>query len=346
MITQEEFIVIHTLHTQGHSIRSIARITGIDRRTISKRLQEEEMKPYKERTYPSKLDPYKAYIHTRLSQALPDRIPSSVILEEIVGRGYKGKVRIIQSYLSQWYKSYFDTKKQETIIRFETDPGFQAQVDWTVIRSGKDPIYGFVMILGYSRAPFIYFTDSMKQEVWQECHERAFTYFGGTPKTILYDNLKSTIIKRDKYGKDKHGFNQEFLDFSKGWFIPKVCKPFRAQTKGKVEKLNRYIKENFYIPLKASLKGSGIAITPELLNSHIFGWIARTNERIHGTTGEKPSCRLEIEKRYLKPYVPSSVKVQHKETCNTPVIPQIDISYYTKLSDYEQELLEGVGYAS
>lgn len=346
MITQEEYIVIHTLRTQGHSIRSIARITGIDRRTISKRLKEEEMKPYKERKYPSKLDPYKPYIDSRLLQALPDRIPSSVILEEITGRGYEGKVRIIQSYLSQWYKHHLDAKKQETIMRFETDPGFQAQVDWTVIRGGKNPIYGFAMILGYSRAPFIYFTDSMKQEVWQACHEKAFAYFGGTPKTILYDNLKSTIIVRDKYGKDKHGFNQEFLDFSKGWFVPKVCKPYRAQTKGKVEKLNRYIKENFYIPLKASLKGSGISITPELLNTHIFGWIARTNERIHGTTGEKPSHRLEVEKPYLKRYVPSVAKVHPKEAGNTPVIPQIDISYYTKLSDYEQDLLEGVCYAS
>lgn len=346
MISQEEYIVIHTLRTQGHSIRSIARITGIDRRTISKRLQEEEMKPYKERTYPSKLDPYKGYIDTRLSQALPDRIPSSVILEEISQQGYDGKVRIIQSYLSQWYKSHFDSKKQEIEMRFETDPGFQAQVDWTIIRSGKDPIYGFVMILGYSRAPFVYFTDSMKQEVWQECHEKAFAYFGGTPKTILYDNLKSAIIQRDKYGKDKHGFNQDFLDFSKGWFIPKVCKPFRAQTKGKVEKLNRYVKENFYIPLKASLKGSSIAITCELLNSHIFGWIARTNERIHGTTEEKPSHRLEIEKHFLMPYIPSHVKVQHKENQNTPVIPQIDISYYTTLSDYEQMLLKGGSYAS
>jgi len=346
MITQEEFIVIHTLRTQGHSIRSIARITGIDRRTISKRLKEEEMKPYKERNYPSKLDPYKPYIDSRLTQALPDRIPSGVILEEIAQRGYEGKVRIIQSYMSQWYKSHFDAREQETIMRFETDPGFQAQVDWTVIRGGKDPIYGFVMILGYSRAPFIYFTDSMKQEIWQECHEKAFTHFGGTTKTILYDNLKSTIIVRDKYGKDRHGFNQEFLDFSKGWFVPKVCKPYRAQTKGKVEKFNRYIKENFYIPLKASLKGSGIAITPELLNSHIFGWIAHTNERIHGTTGEKPSLRFQKEKHYLKPYIPSVAKVQVKETNCTPVTPQIDISYYTKLSDYEQELLEGVCYAS
>jgi len=305
------------------------------------------MKPYKKRRYPSKLDSYKPYIDTRLAQALPDRIPSSVILEEIISRGYDGKVRIVQSYLSLWYRNHLDAKKQEAAIRFETDPGFQAQVDWTVIRGGKDPVYGFVMILCYSRAPFIYFTDSMKQEVWQECHRKAFTYFGGAPKTILYDNLKSAIIERDKYGKNRHGFNQEFLDFSRVLFIPKICKPFRAQTKGKVEKLNRYVKENFYIPLKASLKGSGIKITPELLNSHIFGWIARTNERIHGTTGEKPSARFKEEQPFLQPYHLPAAKAQSmlkKETI--PDMPDIDIDYYTKLSDYEQMLLCGISHAS
>jgi len=346
MITHEEFTVIHTLYAQGHSIRSIARITGVDRRTISKRLKEKEMKPFKQRSYTGKLDPYKEYIDKRLELALPDKIPSSVIFEEIKDRGYDGKIRIIQSYKSKWYKQHFSAKKQESIMRFETEPGFQAQVDWTVIRTGKEPIYGFVMILGYSRAPFIYFTDSMRQEVWQECHEKAFAYFGGMPKTILYDNLKSAIIQRDKYGKDKHGFNQEFLDFAKGWFVPKFCKPYRAQTKGKVEKLNRYIKENFYIPLRASLKGSGITITPELLNSHIFGWIAKTNERVHATTKEKPSKRLEEERKYLLPYIPKSIKIETKKEEITPKIPKIDISYYTQLSDYEKELLKGVCCAS
>lgn len=346
MITYEEFVVIHSLYAQGHSIRSIARITGMDRRTISKRLKEKEIKPYKKRSYKSKIDPYKEYIDKRLKQALPHKIPSTVIYEEIKDRGYDGKIRTIQTFMSKWYKKHFNTKKQENIIRFETEPGFQAQVDWTVIRSSKEPIYGFVMILSYSRAPFIYFTNSMKQEIWQECHKKAFEYFGGVPKTILYDNLKSAIVQRDKYGNNRHGFNQDFLDFSKGWFVPKFCKPYRAQTKGKVEKLNRYIKENFYIPLRASLKGSTIAITPELLNSYIFGWIARTNERVHSTTKEKPSKRFEIEKEYLMPYIPKEVKIKPKKEKNIPKIPHIDISYYTKLSDYEKELLKGDSYAS
>jgi len=347
MIQTEEFIVIHTLHKQGHSIRSIAKITKLDRRTVAKRLKEEEMKPYKERKYKSFVDPFKEYIDARLMQALPNRIPSTVILEEISGRGYKGQIRILQSYMQHWYEIHQGVIKPQEIERFETDPGYQAQVDWTFIRKGKHPIYGFVMMLGYSRAPFVYFTDSMEQAVWQSCHEKAFMHFGGTPQTILYDNLKSAIIKRDKYGKNRHGFNQDFLDFSKDNFVPKVCKPYRPQTKGKVERFNRYLKENFYVPLKASLVGSGIEITPELLNSYVFTWVAKTNERIHGTTGEKPAKRLEEEKAYLTPYLPQLSKpVKEEPTLPKAPISKMDITYFTTLNDYEEMLLKGERYAS
>ena len=344
MISMEEYTVIHTLRRQGHSIRAIARITKLDRRTVSKRLKEGEFKPYKKRVYSSKLDTYKSYIDKRLKEALPHRIPSTVILDEISQRGYKGKIRIIQNYLSKWYEAHYDLKKEEQIYRFETEPGFQAQVDWTNIRSGKRPIYGFVMILGYSRAPFVYFTDSMRQEIWQECHERAFAYFEGIPKTILYDNLKSAIIERDRYGKNRHGFNQSFLDFSKGRFVPKFCKPYRAQTKGKVERFNRYLKENFYIPLKASLQGSGIEITPDVLNTHIFRWIQKSNQRVHATTQEKPQVRFEEEKKYLQPCFPLPVRPKNKERKKDVIVPKIDITYYTTLNAYE-EIIAGVNNA-
>ncbi len=348
MISYEEYIVIHTLNKQGYSNRAIAKMLGIDRRTVAKRLQEEEMQGYKKRAYPSKLDRYKEYIDKRLEQALPDRIPSSVILYEIEELGFSGKLRIVQRYMRLFYEKALP-KRQEPIVRFETKPGYQAQVDWTTLRSGKNPIYAFVMILGYSRAPFIYCTDSMRQEIWQMCHEKAFEYFGGVPETILYDNLKSAIIKRDKYGKDKHGFNQKFLEFAKGYFTPKFCKPNRAQTKGKVERLNGYIKGNFYRPLKASLKHSALAITPQLLNTHIFGWIERTNKRIHATTKERIDKRLIEEKKALRPYLPKAIKrsTLERERPTTVALPKIDIGYYTTLSDYEQILLHnGDAYAS
>jgi transposase len=305
------------------------------------------MKPYEKRSYKSLIDPFKEFIDARLLQALPKRIPSTVIFEEIISKGYQGKIRILQSHMQLWYEAHLGGIKHQEVERFETEPGYQAQVDWTFIKKGKNPIYGFVMMLGYSRAPFVYFTNSMEQAVWQKCHEEAFMYFGGTPQTILYDNLKSAIVKRDKYGKNRHGFNQDFLAFSKDNFVPKVCRPYRPQTKGKVERFNRYLKENFYIPLKASLVGSGIEITPALLNNYIFTWVAKTNERIHGTTGEKPVKRLEEEKAYLTPYLPQLSKPM-KEEPELPKAPisKMDITYFTTLNDYEEMLLEGKRYAS
>lgn len=344
MINKEEFTVIHTLYKRGYSIRAISKIVGLNRRTISKRLQEKDLKPYKKIEYKSKLDLFKDYIIERVNQATPDKIPSTVIYEEIKKYGYDGKIRTLQTFLS----TLKNNVKAEDIIRFETKPSYQAQVDWTIIRSGKKPIYGFVMVLGYSRMAFVYFTDNMRQTTWQECHIKAFEYFGGVPETLLYDNLKSVVIQRDKYGKNQHGFNNDFLEFAKDNFIPKLCKVYRAKTKGKVERFNHYLKNNFYIPLKASLKGSQITIDIILLNSKIFSWLEYANSRVHDTTKKKPIDMFKDEKPLLQPFY-SSVK-EIKDNKETKIINSsidlsklnMDIKYHTTISDYEKVL--GVSY--
>lgn len=343
MITNEEFVVIHTLKKQGHSIRSISKITKLDRRTISKRLKEDEKLLYKKREYKSHLDKYKDYIISRVNQALPNKIPSSVIYDEICEYGYEGKIRVLQYYLASLNPKH---KKQE-IIRFETEPGFQGQVDWTIIRSGKNPIYGFVMTLGYSRATFVYFTSDMKQDTWQDCHIKAFEYFGGIPQTLLYDNLKSVIIKRDKYGLKQHGFNERFLEFAKHRFVAKVCQPYRAQTKGKVERFNRYLKENFYIPLRAKLQGSGVNIDVKLLNTYLFAWLNKANERIHATTKQKPFELLQDELKHFNKNIPLIKPIsKYNNVKHIENKVDIDVSYFTKLSDYDKVLLQGDKYAS
>ena len=111
MISKEEFIVIHTLKKQGCSIREIARRMGMDRRTVSKRLKEGDLQPYKQRIYPSKLDNYKEYINQRVIHALPDRIPASVVLEEIQTQGYQGGIRILQEYI----RTLIQTPKADSI---------------------------------------------------------------------------------------------------------------------------------------------------------------------------------------------------------------------------------------
>ena len=340
MIDKEEFIVIHTLHKRGYSIRAISKIVELDRRTISKRLQEKDLKPYKKIEYKSKLDLFKDYIIERVNQATPDKIPSTVIYEEIKKYGYDGKIRTLQTFLS----TLKNNVKAEDIIRFETKPSYQAQVDWTIIRSGKSPIYGFVMVLGFSRMAFVYFTDNMRQTTWQDCHVKAFEYFGGVPQTLLYDNLKSVVIQRDKYGKNQHGFNNDFLEFAKDNFIPKLCKVYRAKTKGKVERFNHYLKNNFYIPLKASLKNSSIAIDSTLLNSKIFSWLEYANSRVHDTTKKKPIELFKEEKQLLKPFYSSVKEVKNitkAKNINSSIDLSklnVDIKYHTTISDYEQIL--------
>ncbi|WP_428739719.1 IS21 family transposase [Sulfurimonas sp.] len=344
MIDKEEFTVIHTLHKRGYSIRAIAKIVGLDRRTVSKRLKEQELQPYKKPRYKSKLDSYKEYIDSRVQQASPDKIPSTVIFEEIKRQGYDGRIRIIQTYMS----SIIPKKPKEEVVRFETKPSYQAQVDWTIIRSGKRPIYAFVMVLGFSRMAFVYFTDNMRQDTWQDCHIKAFEYFGGVPQTLLYDNLKSVVIERDKYGKNQHGFNNDFLDFAKDNFIPKLCKVYRAKTKGKVERFNLFLKRNFYVPLKSALKGSDIAITTDLLNNKIFSWLEYANTRLHDTTKQRPIDMFKEEKPLLAPFY-SSVKEQkhitqaNSKSFNIPAL-ELDITYHTTISDYEKIL--GNNYAS
>jgi transposase len=349
--------MIHGLKAQGYSIRAIARMTGINRRTISKRLKEEKLEPYKKRKFKSKLDDYKDYIQDRVESALPDRIPSSVIYEEIKEMGYKGKTRILQSFLKTIYDAKF-SKKDERIIRFETTPGFQAQCDWTFLRSGKEPLYGFVMVLGYSRFAYVEITDNMRQETFQRCHKNAFEYFGGIPKTILYDNLKSVVIKRDKYSKNEHGFNDKFLEFAKSYkFIPKLCKPYRPETKGKVERFNLYLKNNFYKPLKAKLKNSGLKVDKELLNAHLSPWLIKANKRVHSTTHKIPLNLLNEEKQHfisLESIISKRVdsfqnKKESKNKINESIFIKvnnenlekiekslnIDISYFSSLKDYE-----------
>jgi transposase len=335
--------VIHTLHKRGYSIRAIAKIVGLNRRTVTKRLKESNLQPYKKRRYKSKLDSYKEYITLRVNQAYPDKIPSSVIFEELKNYGYDGKIRILQSFL----KTLTTPTVKEEVIRFETKPAYQAQVDWTIIRSGKNPIYGFVMVLGFSRMAFVYFTDNMRQETWQECHMKAFEYFGGVPQTLLYDNLKSVVIQRDKYGKNQHGFNNDFLEFAKDNFIPKLCKVYRAKTKGKVERFNLYLKCNFYIPLKSALKGSKITIDTTLLNSKVFSWLEMANSRIHNTTKKKPIELFKEEKALLKPFYISAKEIKKEINTYSNIDLSkldIDISYHTTISDYERVL--GASYAT
>lgn len=244
MLKLEETVLMQIRNKQNASIKQIARETGRSRNTVRKYLRSSEPPGYKKRPpRSSKLDAYKAYLQERVQKAHPFTLPATVLLDEIQARGYCGQITILRSFLRSLM-----IQPPEKIVRFETEPGKQAQVDWTTIRKGS--LYAFVMILGYSRKAYVEFTESQDELTLLRCHVHAFEYFGGVPQQALYDNMKTVVIERDKYGPGRHGYQKTFLDFSKHYgFEPKLCWPNRPQTKGKVERFIGYVQASFYRPL-------------------------------------------------------------------------------------------------
>lgn len=340
MIPQEFFVEIHVLHRQGLSIRAIARKLNISRNTVKRYLRDPKQTPeYSQRAKrPSVLDPFKPYLLERIRAASPDWIPATVLFREIKARGYEGGKTTVRSFVS----AQRPQKLEVPIQRFETLPGEQLQVDFTTIRGGRYPLKAFVATMGYSRASYVCFTTSEKQEDWLEGIEAALHFFGGVPKEILFDNAKCVILQRDAYGIGRHQWNPALLALSKQYgFKCEVCKPYRAQTKGKVERFNRYLKESFITPLTTSLRQAGLTLTEATANAHIGPWILEVaNQRIHATTLEKPAIRLEEERAQFLPLptseLPSSIEHALYSKALTPMIAPPVEGFQHPLSVYDQ----------
>jgi transposase len=216
-----------------------------------------------------------------------------VLFDEIIDQGYRGKIRILRSYLAQLKPQ----KPLDLIVRFEIPPGQQMQVDFTTIRRGKYPLKAFVATLGYSRASYVRFFDHERTEAWIEGMIGAFESFGGVPHELLFDNAKTIMTERDAYGEGHHRWNTDLLNLAETYsFKPKVCRPYRAKTKGKVERFNHYLNNSFIVPLKATLNGVGLQLDMTTANTKIGPWLVNTaNARVHQTTQSIPNLRLQEE---------------------------------------------------
>lgn len=324
MKTKEECMEIRILSRQGKGIREISRITGISRNTVRKYLRNDKEEPgYERPKRASKLDPFKSYLLGRVKAASPHRLPAPVLHREITALGYTGSERLLRSYLS----SQLPKKEAEPVVRFETPPGQQMQADWCELRRGKNPLSAFVATMGYSRATFVKFVSSERFEVLRECHEEAFAHFGGVPREVLYDNMKTVVLERNTYGEGKHRFHSGLWDMARDFgFLPRLCRPYRAKTKGKVERFNRYLKYSFYVPLQSRLAQAGLTLDAATANAEVRKWLAEVaNCRIHGETRKRPDEQLEIEQAELQPLPKQkNVAVQHEKALppeSWPVVP-------------------------
>lgn len=287
MLKPLERMVIMEKLSEGISKSEIARILGINWRTVQRVEKEGLVSSIPREKRGSILDPYKDYIIARFNQG--NGVTNCVkLLREIKERGYPGQISILRDFVSALKKE----QKRHAEIRFETLPGLQAQVDWAYTgfieyHPVKRKLYCFNMVLGYSRTLYIEFTHDMNLMTLLTCHIHAFEYFKGIPKEILYDNMKQVVLFRDENGKPH--FHPQFLDFARYYgFLPKLCRVRRAKTKGKVENGIGYVKGNF-------LQGEVFKSLGEA-NLRARIWLDNVaNVRIHGTTGEIPFERLKEE---------------------------------------------------
>jgi transposase len=287
----ESVLNLHELRIQGKSIREISRITGFARNTVRRYLRSRALpKPKPRPARSSKLAPFHDYIRTRVAQGVYN---CEVLLAEIRRRGYDGG----KSILKEFVRPLRPPKRPKAVMRFEVAPGEQAQVDWGIVtyqdQHGRQRhVYAFLMILSYSRDCYVEFVERADLSTFLRCHIHAFAYFGGVPRRILYDNMKIVRLGTNEAGKPV--FHPRFAEFALTvGFQPQLCRPYRAQTKGRVERSVGYLKQNF-VPGR-------IFTTLADLNQQVLAWCLEVRQRKHGTTGRRP-CDMRQEEQ-LQPFI-------------------------------------------
>ena len=290
MIRSGLILMIRQKAQSGQSSYAIGKELGISKNTVKKYVTGHP-KPHAltGRTRPSKLDPYKADLDEMASNGIFNCV---VILERLQTKGYAGGITIIKDYVHRFRPA----KSTPAVRRYETPPGNQAQMDWGIVhyidergRIHKAP--AFVMILGHSRTKYVEFTKRCDFYSLLRCIVNAVEYFGGVPQIVLTDRMK-TVIDGSEAGKPL--WNKRFEDFAADiGFIPKVCRARRPQTKGKVERLVKYVKDNF-------LPGRQFVDLDDL-NRQALKWCQRVDSKLHGTTGEIPLDALQSEQLLALP---------------------------------------------
>lgn len=288
---------IRILRKQGKSLRAIARETGVAVNTVRKYLALDDPPRYKARPVRTgKLDPFMEYLRRRVETARPHWIPATVLCREVREQGFVGSERLVRNFV----RGLKPVTPAEPLVRFETEAGRQMQVDW--IEFKREHLSAFVATLGHSRASYVEYVGDERIDTLVACHVRAFEFFGGVPREILYDNMKTVVIERDAYGAGKHRFHPTLWDLARHYnFTPRLCRPYRAKTKGKVERFNRYVRYSFHVPLVTRLRQAGLKLDQDTATLEARRWLREVaNARVHAQTQRVPADALAEERNCLQ----------------------------------------------
>lgn len=292
-IVEEELIgqgtaaAIREMRLRGKSKKAIARELDLDIKTVRK-WSSKEWKPQQRRARVEELTVYEEVIAKRFPEI---GYNAEVLYRELQEAGYEGSARSVRRYVEEQREA---ARPELATVRFETGPGEQAQVDWGMIGvwigEQRIKVHLFVMVLGFSRRIFVRAYEHERLGNLLDGHEAAFSHFGGRTATLLYDNPRTIVLSKDEANGTVE-WNRRFKERMDFYGVDvKLCRYYRAQTKGKVESGVKYVKRN-------ALAGRRFVSFDEL-NAWLEQWaLTVADQRIHGTTHEKPAERFAREER-------------------------------------------------
>lgn len=227
---------------EGWPVGTIAKQCEVHHSTVRRVLHTRGV-PAAPTTRTSMADPFMPFILETLKEH--PNLPASRLHHMVVERGYPGG----PDHFRRLVARLRPRKPAEAFQRLRTLPGEQAQVDWghfgtRVVGRATRPVCAFVIVLSWSRMPFVQFFYNLRMDAFLTGHEAAFRFFGGVPRTLLFDNLKSVVTERRA---DAIRFNPTFLDFAAHHrFEPRPVAIARGNEKGRVERTIRYLRTSFW----------------------------------------------------------------------------------------------------
>jgi transposase len=296
MFGRETRMLLRHYLEQGASKSALARRLGVSRDTLHRWIRDGDLDRDLEATavqygprppVVTKLDAYRGIIEARL--AVYPQLSAVRLLEEVRAAGYAGGYSQLKAFVRQVRPML----PPAPVVRFETPAGRQAQVDFARFRFDWGIRYALLVVLGYSRLLWCRFYARQDMRTLVSGLEEAFLAFGGVPQELLFDQMKTVITRDLRLEGGALVRNAEFLRFARHWgFTPRACRPYRAQTKGKVERPVRYVRGNL-------IYGRDFLNDADL-DQQTRHWLDRVaNVRVHATTQERPRVRFDRDERLL-----------------------------------------------
>ncbi len=327
MHSREKRVLLRHYLEQGVPKSELARRLGISRRTIyhwietgqlDRDLDADDVRYSPRPPVSRKIDQYVGIIASRL-EAFPE-LTAQRLFEEIRAAGYSGGYTQVKEYVRQ----VRPRPPADPVIRFETPAGYQGQVDFGTFTLPWGRRHALLVVLGHSRLLWLRFYSQQTMEVLFRGLESAFESFGGVPQELLFDQMRSVVLSDDRAGGGGLVMNTEFLRFSQHWgFRPRACRPYRAKTKGKVERPIRYLRQSFFYGREF--------LNDNDLNEQAAHWLNHVaNQRRHRTTGEAPQQRFDrdeleaLQPLAPRPYLYLSAKPQPPTKAKLPISVDVE----------------------